>query len=156
MPYYRVAGEIPHKRQVRFQRPDGGLYSEELMGEEGFVSDSSLLYHVHPPTAIVKSEGIDDATAPGVTPNHPLLPRHFRTQELPAGGDLVLGRQLLLANDDVPISFAAADATSELYRNSTGDETICLRAGSARFESVYGSIDAVPGDYIVVPRGTIH
>jgi homogentisate 1,2-dioxygenase len=53
MPYYRVTGEIPGKRHVRFHRPGGGLYSEELMGEEGFVSDSSLLYHVHPPTAIV-------------------------------------------------------------------------------------------------------
>jgi hypothetical protein len=51
MPYYRVVGEIPGKRHVRFRRPDGGLYSEELMGEEGFVSDSSLLYHTHPPTA---------------------------------------------------------------------------------------------------------
>ena len=30
------------------------------MGEEGFSSDSSLLYHVHPPTAIVKSEGLAD------------------------------------------------------------------------------------------------
>ncbi len=48
MPYYRVAGEIPRKRHVRFQRPDGGLYSEELMGEEGFVSDSSLLYQCAP------------------------------------------------------------------------------------------------------------
>ena len=56
MPHYRVAGEIPGKRHIRFRRPDGGLYSEELMGEEGFVSDSSLLYHVHPPTAIVKTK----------------------------------------------------------------------------------------------------
>ena len=68
MPYYRVAGEIPHKRHVRFQRPDGGLYSEELMGEEGFVSDSSLLYHTHPPTAIVKSEGISGAEAGQAAP----------------------------------------------------------------------------------------
>ena len=95
MPYYRVTGEIPRKRHVRFRRPDGGLYAEELMGEEGFTSDSSLLYHVHPPTAIVKSEGLDDAADAAVAPNHPLLPRHFRTQELPAGGDMVLGRQLL-------------------------------------------------------------
>ena len=72
MPYYRVAGEIPRKRHVRFQRPDGGLYSEELMGEEGFVSDSSLLYHVHPPTAIVKSEGISGAAIEENAPNHPL------------------------------------------------------------------------------------
>ena len=61
-----------------------------------------------------------------------------------------------MANDDVRISFAAADAPSELYRNSTGDEAIYLRSGSARFESVYGSIDAAAGDYVVVPRGTIH
>jgi homogentisate 1,2-dioxygenase len=157
MAYYRVVGEIPRKRHIRFPRPDGGLYAEELMGEEGFVSDSSLLYHAHLPTAIVKSDGVEDAeAAAGISPNHPLLPRHFRTQELPAGGDLVLGRQVLLANEDVRISFAAAGAPSELYRNSTGDETIYLRTGSARFESVYGAINATAGDYVVVPRGTIH
>ncbi len=157
MPYYRVAGDIPRKRHIRFHRPDGGLYAEELMGEDGFSADSSLLYHRHPPTAIVKSEGLSDAAAePGLVPNHPLLPRHFRTGDLPAGGDLVLGRQLLLANDDVRISFAAAAAPSELYRNSTGDEVIYLRTGTARFESVYGAIEAGPGDYVVVPRGTIH
>src|SRR5262245_5675546 len=117
MPFYRAVGEIPAKRHTRFRRPDGGLYAEELMGEEGFVSDSSLLYHLHPPTAIVKSEGLGEA-ATEAAPNHPLLPRHFRTQDLPAGGDLVLGRQALLANDDVRISFAAADAPSGLYRNS--------------------------------------
>ncbi len=157
MPYYRVTGEIPRKRHVRFRKPDGGLYAEELMGEEGFTSDSSLLYHAHLPTAIVKSEGMADAAADArIVPNHPLLPRHFRTGDLPRGGDLVLGRQLLMANDDVRISFAAADVASGLYRNSTGDEAIYLRSGSARFESVYGCIEAGPGDYVVVPRGTIH
>ena len=157
MPYYRVTGEIPRKRHVRFRRPDGGLYAEELMGEEGFASASSLLYHAHLPTAIVKSEGLADAAADtGTVPNHPLLPRHFRTGDLPKGGDLVLGRQLLMANDDVRISFAAADAASGLYRNSTGDEAIYLRTGSVMFESVYGRIEAAAGDYVVVPRGTIH
>jgi homogentisate 1,2-dioxygenase len=156
MPYYRVAGEVPRKRHVRFHRPDGGLYSEELMGEEGFTSDSSLLYHVHPPTAIVKSEGLAGAAGEVAAPNHPLVPRHVRTAALPRGGDLVLGRQLLFANDDVRISFAAADAASELYRNSVGDEAIYLQDGSALFESVYGSLRAVAGDYVVVPRGTIH
>jgi homogentisate 1,2-dioxygenase len=43
-----------------------------------------------------------------------------------------------------------------LYRNSTGDETVYIRSGSATFESVYGSISAGAGDYIIVPRGTIH
>ena len=157
MPYYRVAGEVPAKRHVRFRGPDGSLYAEELMGEEGFVSDSSLLYHRHPPTAIVKSEGLADVAAEtALAANHPLLPRHFRTRDLPAGGDMVLGRQLLLANDDVRISVAAADTGSALYRNSAGDEAAYVRSGTAEFESVYGRISAHPGDYVIVPRGTIH
>jgi homogentisate 1,2-dioxygenase len=157
MPYYRVTGEIPRKRHIRFSRPDGGLYAEELMGEEGFSADSSLLYHVHPPTAIVKSEAIADAVSQAdLTPNHPLLPRHYLTTEFPNGGDLVFGRQVLTGNDDVTISFANVSDESELYRNSVGDETIYVQAGSARFESVYGVIDAAEGDYVVIPRGTIH
>jgi homogentisate 1,2-dioxygenase len=157
MPYYRATGEIPRKRHIRFNRPDGGLYAEELMGEEGFSSDSSLLYHVHPPTAIVKSEAVSDVIgAANLAPNHPLLPRHYRTQELPVGGDLVLGRQPLVGNDDVVISYAAVDEACDLYRNSIGDEVVYLQAGSLRFESVYGVIDAAAGDYVVVPRGTIH
>ncbi len=157
MPYYRVSGEIPRKRHTRFQRPGGGLYSEELMGEEGFSSDSSLLYHVHPPTAIVKSEALSDVAGEApLAPNQPLLPRHYRTQDLAATGDLVLGRLPLMGNDDVRISFVTADVPSDLYRNSTGDEAVYVQAGAARFESVYGAIDAAQGDYVIVPRGTIH
>ncbi len=157
MPYYRVAGEIPRKRHIRFNRPDGGLYAEELMGEEGFSSDSSLLYHVHPPTAIVKSEALSKKISDAnLTSNHPLLPRHYRTQDLTPGGDLVLGRQPLVGNDDVVVSYVAAGAESELYRNSVGDEAVYIQAGSARFESVYGVIEAAEGDYVIVPRGTTH
>lgn len=157
MPFYRVVGEIPRKRHQQFRKPDGGLYAEELMGEEGFTSDSSLLYHINAPTAIVKSEGVDGVAGQGETaPNHPLAPRHFRTQDLPAGGDPVMGRQLLVANDDVRLSYVAADDHSGLYRNSVGDETIYLNEGRARFESTYGALDVGPGDYVVVPTGTIH
>ena len=52
MAFYRQVGEVPPKRHTQFRAPDGGLYAEELMGEEGFSSDSSLLYHRHIPSAI--------------------------------------------------------------------------------------------------------
>ncbi|MGN6680922.1 MAG: hypothetical protein ACTHKL_24430, partial [Streptosporangiaceae bacterium] len=157
MPYYRVMGEIPRKRHTRFHRPGGGLYAEELMGEEGFSSDSSLLYHVNPPTAIIKSDALADfAGEARLAANHPLLPRHYKTQELAAKGDAVLGRQPLMGNDDIRISFVTVDSPSELYRNSVGDEAVYLQNGSMRFESVYGAIDAVAGDYVIIPRGTIH
>ena len=157
MPYYRIVGEIPRKRHVQFRRPDGGLYAEELMGEEGFSSDASLLYHRHLPTAIVKAEAVATAgDGPALRPNIPLSPRHFRTQDLPAGGDLVGGRQVLAANGDVRISYVTTDLPSELYRNSMGDECVYIQQGRARFESTYGVIEAGEGDYVVIPTGTIH
>ncbi|WP_285779569.1 homogentisate 1,2-dioxygenase [Microtetraspora sp. NBRC 13810] len=156
MPYYRVVGEVPRKRHVQFRRPDGGLYAEELMGEEGFSSDSSLLYHRHPPTAIVKAEPVAQDGSADLAANHPLTPRHFRTGALPTGGDLVTGRHLLAGNADVRLSHAVADAPSELYRNSKGDECLYIASGRARFESTYGVIEAGEGDYVVVPTGTIH
>ena len=93
MPYYRVTGEVPRKRHIRFHRPDGELYSEELMGEEGFSSDSSLLYHVHLPTAIVKSEGMDDGGQGGAVGVGGAEVAEFGEHGLddPAGG-VVLGQ----------------------------------------------------------------
>ncbi len=156
MPHYRVVGSIPRKRHVQFRRPDGGLYAEELMGEEGFSSDSSLLYHTYAPTAIVKSEGVDRPLADELTPNYPLRPRAFHTSALPVGGDLVLGRRMLVGNDDVRISFVATDQDSELYRDSVGDQVVYIQRGTARLETTYGALEVGEGDYVVIPTGTIH
>ncbi|SCF30888.1 homogentisate 1,2-dioxygenase [Micromonospora matsumotoense] len=156
MPYYRSVGEVPRKRHTQFRQPDGSLYTEELMGQEGFSSDSSLLYHRYPPTAIVAAE---EFTPPGHTrlPNHPLKPRHLRTHQLDgAGADPVLGRRHLLANDDVRIGYALADRPSPLYRNATGDECLYVEAGTLRLESSFGVLDLVAGDYVVIPTSTVH
>ncbi|MFY1625364.1 homogentisate 1,2-dioxygenase [Micromonospora sp. WMMD735] len=156
MPYYRSVGEVPRKRHTQFRQPDGSLYTEELMGQEGFSADSSLLYHRHPPTAIVAAE---EFTPPGYTrlPNHPLKPRHLQTHKLDgAGADPVLGRRQLLANDDVRIGYVLADRPSPLYRNATGDECLYVEAGTLRLESTFGALDLVAGDYAVVPTSTVH
>ncbi|MFI9642806.1 homogentisate 1,2-dioxygenase [Micromonospora sp. NPDC051925] len=156
MPYYRSVGEVPRKRHTQFRQPDGSLYTEELMGQEGFSADSSLLYHRYAPTAIVAAE---EFTPPAYTrvPNHPLKPRHLRTHKLVgAGADPVLGRRHLLANDDVRIGYALADRPSPLYRNATGDECLYVEAGTLRLESTFGALDLVAGDYVVIPTSTVH
>ncbi|GAA4913283.1 homogentisate 1,2-dioxygenase [Stackebrandtia albiflava] len=155
MPYYRAVGEIPQKRHTQFRQPDGSLYAEELMGQEGFSSDSSLLYHRHLPTAISDSLAYDPGTVEPVT-NHPLKPRHFRTHKLGGGGDAVLGRRHLLANADCRISYAVADRPSPLYRNAIGDECVYVEAGTATVETSFGALDVSPGDYLIVPMSTIH
>ncbi|MPZ89020.1 MAG: homogentisate 1,2-dioxygenase [Nitriliruptorales bacterium] len=155
MPYYRTAGSVPPKRHTQFRRRDGGLYAEELQGEEGFSSDSSLLYHERIPTAITAADAVE--TEPdALWPNHPLKPRHFRMHELKTGGDLVSGRQAVLANDDVRLSYVAADAASPLYRNAIGDEIVYIESGRGVLESVYGGLEVEPGDYLVVPASTTH
>ena len=77
MAFYRQLGTIPPKRHTQHRRANGDLYYEELMGEEGFSSDSSLLYHRHIPSAIVDATvwELPDQTT---TPNHPLKPRHLQ------------------------------------------------------------------------------
>ena len=176
MAHYRRAGSIPPKRHTQHRSPDGALYREELMGEEGFSSDSSLLYHVGVPSAVLEARRweLPDQTT---TPNEPLLPRHLRLHDLfgststgsadgtPGGGagpraasgtDLVTGRRLVLGNADVRISYVVADATSPLYRNATGDEIVFVEAGTGVLETVFGHLPYGPGDYLVVPRATTH
>ena len=99
MTYYRCVGEVPPKRHTQFRRPDGQLYHEELMGEEGFSSDSSLLYHTGVPSAIVDSCAWKLPDLSTVS-NHPLRPRHLRLHDLFAdahGLDVVRGRRLVWA-----------------------------------------------------------
>lgn len=155
MPYYRSVGDIPHKRHSAHRDGAGALYAEELMGEKGFSSDSSLLYHRYPPTAITAAEPVAEPDSP-LTPNRPLLPRHQRTHELATGGDIVGGRKLLLANSDLSISYATVTEMNELYRNATGDELVFVESGGGRFETSFGPLAAGAGDYVVIPTSTTY
>ena len=155
MPYYRQVGDVSVKRHTVHRRSDGHRYSEQLITQAGFSGNSSLLYHVHSPSAIEKIEPVD-VKIPEATPDQLITPRHLRTQNLPDGEDLFLGRQLLLANPDLRVSFARASGTSPLYSNASGDELVFIQAGHAVLESVFGRLEASVGDYVVVPSGAIH
>jgi homogentisate 1,2-dioxygenase len=163
--FYRQVGEVPRKRHTQFRRPDGGLYSEELMGEEGFSADSALLYHRGIPSSLVDARpwALPDQTT---TPNTPLLPRHLKLHDLFPGEeamssksvavDAVTGRRLVLGNADVRISYAVSSLPSPLYRNATGDECVYVERGTARVETVFGALEVAQGDYVVIPRATTH
>jgi homogentisate 1,2-dioxygenase len=159
MSYYRKLGDVPRQRHTALRGPDGTLRFEELMGEEGFSSDSSLLYHSGVPSAIVDSTVWELADL-GTTANHPLRPIHLRPHDLfPAGSggiDAVNGRRLLLGNGDVRISYVLADAASPLYRNAVGDECVYVESGTGIVETVFGPIPYRTGDYVVIPRATTH
>ncbi|RTL66135.1 MAG: homogentisate 1,2-dioxygenase [Pseudonocardiaceae bacterium] len=159
MAYYRRTGHVPPKRHTQHRSSDGDLHYEELMGEEGFSSDSSLLYHRGVPSAIVDATPWDphDQT---LTENRPLLPRHLQLHAL--GGDdwkavdAVTGRRLVLGNADVRISYVVAGQPSPLYRDAVGDECVYVESGAATIETVFGTLRASAGHYVVIPRSTTH
>ena len=68
MPIYHKLGNFPQKRHTQFEKPNGGLYYEQLFGTEGFHGHSSLSYHVHRPTQIkeiIKSYSVEPKIAIG-------------------------------------------------------------------------------------------
>jgi homogentisate 1,2-dioxygenase len=155
--YYRRVGAVPKKRHSQFRGSDGQLHLEELVGEQGFFNSSSLLYHRGSPNMILAAEAVDvPALWPGRAPNSPLIPRMFQTRDLPAGGDPVTGRQCLLVNDEIRVSYVVADTASPLFRNAVGDELVFVQEGLATLETQYGVLEVGTGDYVKVPMGCVH
>ncbi|MDN4159826.1 homogentisate 1,2-dioxygenase [Nocardioides abyssi] len=156
MAYYRSVGDVPRTRHTQHRDESGRLRFEELMGEEGFSSDSSLLHHRGVPSAIVASE-VWDLPDQGAEPNHPLAPRHLRLHQLETGPDAVADRRLLLGNADVRISYVVTGTDpSALYRDAVGDECVFVETGSGVVETVFGVLPYRAGDYVVLPRATTH
>ncbi len=159
MAYYRQVGDVPGKRHTVFRDARGALHYEELMGEEGFSSDSSLLYHRGVPSAIVDSQ-VWELPDLSTAPNHPLKPRHLKLHSLFGEAshdtDPVQGRRLVLGNADVRISYVVASQASPYYRNAIGDECVYVQSGSGVVETVFGELPYRTGDYVIIPRATTH
>ena len=157
MVHYRQVGEVPAKRHTAFRDAGGALRYEELMGEEGFSSDSSLLYHRGVPSAIVGSAvGSCRTSPPPRTTPQAAPPPTARAPDHGDGSNAVDHRRLVLGNGDVRISYVVADSTSPYYRNAVGDECVYVEEGAGTVETVFGVLAYRTGDYVVVPRATTH
>lgn len=156
MPIYHTLGQIPRKRHLAFRKPDGGLYAEQLMGNEGFTGPASLLYHVHPPTTVLAAKRLRDLCwerDPDATLRH----RHFRTARIPDGGSPTLDRVPVLFNADIALLFARPTLTDRhFYRNAQADEVVYVSQGSGVLESQFGDLPYREGDYVVIHRGILH
>ncbi|MCW2844064.1 MAG: homogentisate 1,2-dioxygenase, partial [Nocardioides sp.] len=140
MAYYRQVGEVPRQRHTQFRHSDGRLYYEELMGEEGFSSDSALLYHRGVPSALVDSQ-VWELPDQSRTPNHPLKARHLKLHDLTTEPCPVEGRRMILGNNDVRIGYVVTGTeASPLYRNAIGDECVYVESGAGTVESVFGVV----------------
>ena len=157
MPHYYTLGDIPHKRHVQFRQPNGKLYSEQLFSTEGFSSNYSLLYHINPPTQIIKAEEPVDVSPKPATDNI-LKHRSFEGFHIKPEADYLKSRKIVLFNNDVQVTLAAPQKslTEYFYKNGDADEVIFVHEGEGTLKTQYGDLDFGYGDYLVVPRGTIY
>jgi homogentisate 1,2-dioxygenase len=155
LPYYHKLGEIPHKRHAQFRKPDGGLYREEVMGLEGFHGIESILYHHFLPPRVLKVEDLGAACVE-YADFGALRHRAFKTLDFPAGGDPVAARRVLLGNKDVTLGMSRPTHSMDyFYRNAQAYEVWFTHEGSGMLRTQFGSLPFQPGDYMVIPYGTI-
>lgn len=156
MAFYQKMGEVPHKRHTMFKKEDGSLYREQVMGTKGFSGIQSILYHHHFPTAVKEANYLKDAL-PEYEKQDALRHRHFRTAAYDKKGDAVVDRCYFLGNEDVLIGVVnPAESMNYFYRNSDGDELFFVHHGTGKIETMFGEITYEPGDYVLIPIGTIY
>jgi len=160
MPKYMQLGSIPPKRHTVHPNDPGyrneGLYYEEVITTQGFSRAYSIVYHLKPPTRVVRIESAGNSKielADWKTLRHV----HLKSSQLEPFGDPVTGRVPMLFNSDVILyRCRPAQNQAELYRNAKADELLFIHSGSGRLVTMFGSLSFRPMDYIVIPKCTTY
>lgn len=156
MPIYQQLGKIPDKRHIVFRDSEGKLYNEELVGTQGFSSLSSLVYHIYPPTRVIKTEK-PYSVAPKIAIENNMRMLSFSGFDIPQEADYIESRKVLFVNNDLHIGLAAPTSTPDyFFKNADADELIFVHKGSGTLTTMFGDIDFEAHDYLVIPRGTIY
>ena len=156
MPIYQQLGKIPDKRHIVFRDSEGKLYNEELVGTQGFSSLSSLVYHIYPPTRVIKTEK-PYSVAPKIAIENNMRMLSFSGFDIPQETDYIESRKVLFVNNDLHIGLAAPTSTPDyFFKNADADELIFIHKGSGTLTTMFGDIDFEAHDYLVIPRGTIY
>lgn len=157
MPIYHRLGQIPPKRHTIFEKPDGGLYYEQLFGTIGFDGMSSLLYHHHRPT-MVKSVSDPVDVAPKIAVEKNMLSRKLIGFDVAPKDDFLESREPMLVNSDVHVGLAAPrkSMTDYFYKNADADEMLFIHKGTGTLRTLMGNIRFEYGDYLIIPRGVIY
>ena len=157
MPIYHTLGKIPPKRHTIFEKPEGGLYNEQLFGTIGFEGMSSLLYHIHRPT-MVKEIGEAEDVSPKIAVAKNLTARKLIGFDVEPQNDFLAAREPLLINSDVHIGVAAPRSSMShyFYKNADADEMLFIHRGEGILRTFLGNIPFTYGDYLIIPRGMIY
>lgn len=154
---YHKMGSVPAKRHTIHEKPEGGIYYEQLFGTEGFHGLSSLLYHTHRPT-MISSYGQTIDLKPKAAIENNIKSRMLEGFNIKSKDDYLKARTPVLFNDDVQIDIASPKkgTINYFYKNSDSDEILFIQKGSGILKTLFGELKFNYADYLVIPRGTIY
>jgi homogentisate 1,2-dioxygenase len=157
MPIYHKLGKIPPKRHTIFEKPNGGIYYEQLFGTIGFDGMSTLMYQINRPT-MVRSLGERRDISPKIAVEKHIQPRKLVGFSIQPIDDFLESREPLLVNKDIHIGLAAPRKSLRdyFYKNADADEMIFIHRGSGTLRTMLGNISFEYGDYLIIPRGIIY
>jgi len=135
----RVEGKA--SRQAHADLPPG-TYERE-MSKEGFFGPAAFFHHRRPPTGWTSFEG-------------PLRPHAYDLVKLTASGANPWAAAELLHNASCRIRFWRTSGKMDaLARNADGDDLLFVHQGRGQMFCDFGRLAFEPGDYVLVPRGTM-
>jgi homogentisate 1,2-dioxygenase len=156
---YVSLGRVPAKRHVQFRANGNGagpLLTEEVLGYEGFSGNETILYHLHSPCRLADVGGFAPIRREEWVPDTHVH-RLADANAMPAGGDPVSGRQLLMYNGDIEVAIAKPTEPQEAFhRDGEGDEVFYIHRGGGKLRTNFGPVEFRERDYLVVPRGTTY
>ena len=127
-------------RQAHRDLPEGTF--EREVGREGFDGPSTQFYHARPPTDWSRFNGS-------------LRPRAWNLTGTPKSENLFDVKPILQSSYTTIRFWQLDESTEDLHRNSDGDMLWFVHQGRSEFFCDYGHLDLSPGDYVVIPKGTM-
>jgi len=138
MENFKSSGEFTKQAHVKIPK---GLYEEEH-GRKGFFGRVAHLYHENPLTEWTSIEG-------DLKPRQ--LPNIFEREEVQEKFEPAL------FNNDVIFSYGTFyKSFKNFFRNADFDEVFFIHEGEGKIETIFGHINFVRGDYVMIPRGTTY
>lgn len=155
------AGRVPPKPHTVFELEPGRCAYEECITRAGFEGPFSILYHLGRPHEAEPVDGARGFPAPAGAATPGLLRRHYRCFDLPEpeaeDATPLYSRTPLLFNSDVVVGFMRPRRTDRGYfANADGDDLYFVLRGGGTLRSVFGDLRFERGDYVCVPKGTLH
>lgn len=155
-------GDVPSKHHVAHRDGSGALRYEECLTRAGFDGPYSILYHVNRPHALTRTPGAAESGSAQARLQPAfeaagLVRRHYRTNAVAAGRSPSESRVALLVSQDLVLSALKAKSSDDTYSsNGDADEVLFVRGGGGTVRSPFGDLVFGPGDYVCIPKGTVH